>query len=573
MISSSMLDVITLGAVIPFLQVISNPQQLFEQYWGQRAAQLLGLSSAHQLVVPATLIFVAFAIISGLSRLLLLWYNVQVSFLTGTDLSIEAYRRTLYQSYEVHISRNSSEVIEGILGKVRITTAVLYNAFMLIGATVLICFITVALISINPWITCVVFLVFGAFYIGITKFFRIQLAQNSLRISLESNRLLQALQEGLGGIRDVLLNHSQPFYCETYRKSDIPLRQAMGKNMLIASSPAAIVETFGVVTIAVIACGFSYSTQNMQDVFPLLGVLALGSKRLIPSLHQAYSSWAMISGNRASVKDFLSLLEQPLPGWVNESIPGKLLFQSSLRLDKVDFRYRTGQEVILKEVSFEIKKGQWVAFVGETGSGKSTVLDILMGLLVPISGYLLIDEHRIINEQQLRAWQCNIAHVPQSIFLSDATFTENIALGIPLDEINLDWVKRAAYQARIDRFIEGQPQKYDTQIGERGIRLSGGQRQRIGIARALYRPKSVLVLDEATSALDNETERAVMASIQELSPELTILTIAHRLTTIKHCDLIFELSNGRVSASGTYEGLLARSKSFHKMVYGRNFAH
>jgi ABC-type multidrug transport system fused ATPase/permease subunit len=245
--------------------------------------------------------------------------------------------------------------------------------------------------------------------------------------------------------------------------------------------------------------------------------------------------------------------------------PAPLPFQDAIRFDAVGFRYSSDGPWVLDGFNFTIPKGARVGFVGSTGSGKSTTLDLLMGLLIPIEGELLVDGHSISGER-LRAWQQTIAHVPQSIYLADATLAENIAFGVPPDTIDLDRVQQAARQAQIADFIESSPEGYQAHVGERGIRLSGGQRQRIGIARALYKQASVLVFDEATSALDNATEQSVMDAIEGLGSDLTILLIAHRLTTVRRCDTIVELEHGQVVAQGTYEQLLECSPSFRRMA-------
>lgn len=298
---------------------------------------------------------------------------------------------------------------------------------------------------------------------------------------------------------------------------------------------------------------------------PVLGMLALGAQRLLPSLQQLYYSWASITGYQASLADTIMLLDQPLPEELLQPITKPLKIKDTIRLDAVRFSYTGAGPWVLDGLNLVIAKGARVGFVGSTGSGKSTTLDLLMGLLIPTKGQLLVDRQPV-NGNRLRAWQRSIAHVPQSIFLADTTLAENIAFGVPVESIDMERVKQAAYQAQIADFIEQNPEGYQAFVGERGVRLSGGQRQRIGIARALYKQASVLVLDEATSALDNATEQLVMEAIGELNSELTILLIAHRLTTVRHCDFIVELEHGKVVAQGTYEQLLKSSPSFHRMA-------
>jgi ATP-binding cassette subfamily B protein len=272
-------------------------------------------------------------------------------------------------------------------------------------------------------------------------------------------------------------------------------------------------------------------------------------------LQQAYGAWTSIQGSNASLQDTLELLDQPLPDYADQPAVLEMPFQRSIALNLLSFRYSSEAPLVLKKISINIAKGSRVGFIGTTGSGKSTLLDIVMGLLTPSEGTLEIDGQAVTIGNQ-RAWQAHIAHVPQAIFLADSTIEENIAFGVPKIQIVRERVFQAARKAQIDEIVESWPKKYQTVVGERGVRLSGGQRQRIGIARALYKRADVIIFDEATSALDNETEQAVMDSIECLSDEITILIIAHRLTTLKNCTQIVELCEGRIKRIGTYQEIV-----------------
>jgi ABC-type multidrug transport system fused ATPase/permease subunit len=319
------------------------------------------------------------------------------------------------------------------------------------------------------------------------------------------------------------------------------------------------------VLIAALAYALSRQVGGLATALPVLGALALGAQRLLPALQQIYGAWASIAGSYASLADAIELLDQPLPAELLQPAPAPLLFQKNIQFRGVRFRYANEGPWVLDGSNLVIAKGARVGFVGSTGSGKSTTLDLLMGLLMPTEGEILVDGQPI-SGNRVSAWQRSIAHVPQSIYLADSTLAENIAFSVPPDTIDLDRVQQAARQAQVADFIESIPEGYQAYVGERGIRLSGGQRQRIGIARALYKQASVLVFDEATSALDNATEQSVMDAIEGLNRDLTILLIAHRLTTVRRCDTIVELEHGRVVAQGTYEQLLERSPSFRRMA-------
>ena len=566
MVVSAFAEVVSLGAVFPFISILVDPDRVFGHPILAGMVQTLGITSAAQLVLPITVAFAAAALIAGAIRILLLWVTTQLAYSCGSDLSVEVYRRTLYQPYRVHVTRNSSEVISGITNKVNIVTfGVLLQLLILVSSTVLLIAIMLVLLAIDPTIAFLAVLCFGSSYALISWLSRRRLQRNSQRIAHEQTQVIKALQEGLGGIRDVLLDGTQQAYCDIYRNADQPLRQALGNNTFLAQSPRYIMESLGMVLIAVLASALSIKAEGITTAMPVLGALALGAQRLLPALQQIYSAWTSIAGSCASLADTIKLLDQPMPAQSLQSASESLSIHDAIRFNSVRFRYDQNGPWVLDGLNLTIPRGARVGFVGSTGSGKSTTLDLFMGLLLPTQGELLVDGQPIIGTR-IRSWQRSIAHVPQSIYIVDGTLAENIALGVPLEDIDLLMVQQAARQAQIADFIEGNPQGYLACVGERGIRLSGGQRQRIGIARALYKQASVLVFDEATSALDNVTEQSVMEAIQGLSSDLTILLIAHRITTVRRCDMIVELEHGRVVAQGTYEQLLEYSPSFRSMA-------
>jgi ATP-binding cassette subfamily B protein len=310
-------------------------------------------------------------------------------------------------------------------------------------------------------------------------------------------------------------------------------------------------EAMGMLLIAALAYALSLQDGSIAKALPVLGALALGAQRLLPAMQQMYGAWASIAGSYASLVDTIELLDQPLSAELLQPAPAPLLFQEYIQFRGVCFRYANESPMVLDGFNLVIAKGARVGFVGSTGSGKSTSLDILMGLLTPTEGELLVDGQPI-SGYRLRAWQRTIAHVPQSIYLADTTFADNIGFGLPRHAIDMKRVRQAARQAQIADFIETNPEGYRAYVGERGVRLSGGQRQRIGIARALYKRASVLVFDEATSALDGETEAKISKAIQSLRGSTTVVLIAHRLTTVREADTVYYLENGLIRASGTF---------------------
>ena len=560
MILTSFAEIISIGAVLPFLGALTAPDRIFALPFAQPFIHALSLTEPQELLLPLTVLFSFGALFSGLMRLVLLWVQTRLSHAIGADLSINIYRRTLYQPYAVHVARNSSEVIAGISGK---ANTVVYSTLLplmhISSSTLMLVFILVTLLTIEPMIAITAITGFAAIYTGVILTTKKTLARDSKRQSFESNQVIKALQEGLGGIRDVLIDGTQATYCKIYRSADLPLRRATANILIISTSPRYAIEALGMVLIAVLAYSLAGSPSGIVSAIPVLGALALGAQRLLPVLQVAYAGWSSIRGNQASLADALELLDQPIPAYADAPVSAPIPFNNTITLKGLAFRYAENTPCVIQHgFTLSIPKGSRIGFIGATGSGKSTLLDILMGLLQPPLGDLAIDGIKI-TEQNKRSWQAHIAHVPQAIFLADTSIAENIAFGVPIDQIDYTRVGEAAEKAQVAQTIESWPDRYDTLVGERGVKLSGRQRQRIGIARALYKQADVIVFDEATSALDNDTERAVMEAIESLSDELTVIIVAHRLTTLKHCTEVVELEDGRIKRSGSYANIVEQS--------------
>lgn len=551
MIVASFAEILSIGAVLPFLAVLTAPRRVFEHSAAQPFIGLFGFTSAEQLLLPLTIAFCLAALIAGAMRLLLLWASTRLSYATGTDLSMNIYRRTLYQPYAVHIARNSSEIINGIMNKTSVVISTVIMVLNLIGSSVILMAILIAILSVDSVIALSAVGGFGLIYVFIIRMTRGRLLVNSQRYARESTQVIKSLQEGLGGIRDVLIDGSQEIYCKIYFSADYPMRRAHGDGAFVSSSPRFSIEALGMVLIAAFAYVLAQQSDGIAKAIPVLGALALGAQRLLPALQQVYGAWSGIKSNQVSLQDTLELLDQPLPTYLAEVAAKPLPFRQQITLDHLAFRYNEQTSWIFQNLNIIIPRGGRIGFIGVTGSGKSTLLDIVMGLLQPTEGTVKVDD-KPVTLSNYRAWQAHIAHVPQAVFLADNSIEENIAFGVSKEMIDHDRIKQVARLAQIAETIETLPQQYQTIVGERGIRLSGGQRQRIGIARALYKQADVIILDEATSALDNDTERAVMEAIEGLGSDLTILIIAHRLTTLKNCTQIVELGDGGIRQTGTY---------------------
>ncbi len=543
---ASVAEVFSIGAVLPFLGVLTAPEKVFSHPYAQALATRLGITEPEGLLLPTTVLFCGLALVAAVVRILTIWLRTRLTFATGADLGLEVYRRTLHQPYPVHLARNSSEVLDAISGKVNTVIFSVLGPLLVIASNALVlAVILVALLLYKPVVALVTFGGFGLIYLGIYRVSRAQLHANSRRVATSSTQRIKCLQEGLGGIRDVLLDQAQAVHCAEYRKADRRMRRAQAHNAITGEAPRFAIEALGVCLIAMLAFSLARQPGGFASALPVVGALAIAAQRMLPLLQQIYHAFTSLSGSDRSLKDTLALLEQPMPE-AAPLIPGQRMpFEHALECRGLGFRYRADKPWALRDLNLRIPKGSRVGFIGTTGSGKSTLLDIVMGLLPPTEGELLVDGQPV-SVADAGLWQRRIAHVPQTIYLSDATIAENIAFGVPRDRIDMARVRRAAAQAQMAQTIDTLEHGYDTRVGERGVRLSGGQRQRIGIARALYKQADVLVLDEATSALDGATERAVMEAIDALGSELTILIVAHRVSTLQFCDEVFDLAAGRL---------------------------
>jgi ABC-type multidrug transport system fused ATPase/permease subunit len=544
-------EMFTIASVVPFLGVIAAPEKVFNLDIFQGLISYLELTSPNQIILPITIIFVIAAIFSGLMRGILLWSNIKFSFSSGSDLSVKMYERTIYQPYSVHLNRNSSQVISGVTIKTNILIHIIGQVLVLLTNIFIVTAILIILLYLNPLVAIIVFSFFGFFYFFIFKFTQKKLSNNSNLISSKLTLIIKNLNEGLGCIRDIVLTGKQPYYVDLYKKADFSLRKAQGSIQFISLSPRYVMDAVGIVVIAIIAYFMTLQNTGILASIPFLGALGLGAQKILPLMQQSWSAISTIRGNHGSLEDTFNLIEQSAPVNFEKKNIRSLPFTKEILLKNISFRYSSKLPFVIKNFSLSIKKGSRIGFIGKTGSGKSTIMDIVMGLLDPTKGLFLVDGE-IVSKKNMRNWQRIISHVPQVIFLSDTSIEENIAFGIPTDEIDHNRIKKAAKMAQIDELIESLPKKYKSLIGERGVRLSGGQRQRIGIARALYNNAEVIIFDEATSSLDTETEKVVMESINSLSKNLTILIIAHRITTLKNCDAIISLENGNIVNIGSY---------------------
>lgn len=544
MIFSALVEMGAIIAIIPFIGILAGGTSLNYGIGFGVLQSYLGIDNSLLTLFITGQLCLLSVLGAGL-RLLLIKKSTAVSFGIGSDISNLIYRKTLYQSYENLISKSSSEIIDGVMIKANdIIYGLLLPTLNFITSIVMLSIILSGLTILNPVIVVCTFICFGLIYLVITAVTKKSIDKNSMDIAKSSPLMIKCIQEGLGGIRDILIDRTQEVYCSRFQVFDSILRKAQGSNLFIASSPRYLVETLGVIFISILTLYTSQLSEkdNIAYVLPILGVMVVSSQKILPLMQQIYNSWINFGSNQASVCKAIDFLKSPTMIKADNFKMSDIDFTESIALRNLSYKYPTSEILVIQDLNLTIKKGVKVGIIGKTGSGKSTLVDILMGLLHPTSGEVRIDK-TVLTGSNTYLWQKHIAHVPQSIYLSDSSIMENIAFGIAKDDIDIMRVHECAKLAFISDYVETLKDGYYSTVGERGIQLSGGQKQRIGIARALYKKADVIIFDEATSALDEITELQVMQSINSLNPDLTMFIIAHRISTLNACDYIIDMNN------------------------------
>ena len=546
MISSGILEVISISAIIPFLAVITNTGD-FQNNWFIKELIFNNFSiESNNFPLLFSLLFAFTALIAGIIRLLNYWLNARLSALITCDFSVRGFDNTLNQPYENFLNKNSSQVIIAAAKQYEVLGEVIRSILQFLTGFFISTFLIFGILITNWKITFYFVIIFSFFYFLIINFVSKKLFRNSKVIAKSSFDLVKIVQESIGFIRDIILDKSQKNFLNEYKSVDYQNRINTADNYFFRVFPRYALETLGLIIIAITA-GILVTFSIGTNLLPTLGFVALAAQKLLPTFQAMYSSWAFIKGTESEQKAIFNILNLKTSKITTSK--DKLFFNREIKLQSVNFKYEKSKHLIINSLNLNIKKGERIGLVGKTGSGKSTLIDIIMGLIEPNSGKLFIDNidlHKTPNSENLYSWRDLIAHVPQNIFLKDASIAENIALGYKYGEIDFEKLSYVCKQAQLNHYIDNCHNGYSEIVGERGIRLSGGQRQRIAIARALYKNKKVLVFDEATSALDSNTEIGIMNSLDLLSRDLTLILIAHRLSTLKSCDKIFKLENGKL---------------------------
>jgi ABC-type multidrug transport system fused ATPase/permease subunit len=552
MILGAILEAIGIGAILPLISIMENPDFLTVYPKVTKYAGIFGIMTHIQFIITATFLLLILYIIKNIY---LAWQNkIQIDFAVQNQIyySEELLTEYLQKPYLYHLNHNTATLLRNVnSGGVIVFSLIMVSMFTLLTEIITAVTIWLMLVMIDAFTAIIVAGFIGSLLYFIIKGFRKKITEQGKIQNEYSALYIKCINQSLGAIKETKVSCKEEFFLDAFRKAYFEYGKANGKFLFMNQLPRMLIETIIVCGLLLLIITKLLLGNQPAEIVPLLGVLALAAFRLMPSANRIVN---LSNGIRFQMPFFNELYEDLLiiknkgekeTETCLQKPESRMDFENVISVEELSFAYPEIEKQVLNNISFSIPKGKFVGIVGPSGAGKTTFVDILLGLLPPSKGKISVDGKNIYDD--IRTWQANLAYVPQSIYLIDGTIRENIALGVDEKEINDALINKVLHMAELYDFVQELPAGIDTTVGERGVKLSGGQRQRIGIARALYYQPQVLVLDEATSALDNETEKSITDTILKLKGQITIIAVAHRLTTLAQCDFKVKFENGKAS--------------------------
>jgi len=571
-IAMSFSQALGVASVLPFISLVMDPEIIFENRWLNLVYETFNFASVNRFIVFAGMAMVGIILLSNAISAFATWLKLRFAWMNNHRLSRRLLEKYLSMPYAYFLGQNSADLSKNVLSEVNnLTNSYLIPILTVITKGMMAVFILAMLLFVDVVVSLIALaLLGGAYGIIFLKVNRHLKERGHLRM-LANKMRYKSVNEAFGGIKEIKVLNREPYFLNRYSKHSLKQARFKSWNAVIGQVPKFALEAvaFGGITLFVII--LLLTREDARQVIPLASVFAFAGYRMMPALQEVFKSFTQMQFNLAVLDrifyDFKRVEKGAVEGtFYKEKFPEKMPFTREIALENVTYNYPNTSVHVIKNIDLAIEKNTSVAFVGPTGAGKTTLVDIILGLLPPQTGRLSVDGVEIGSSNVIN-WQRNIGYVPQHIYLSDDTAARNIAFGVPDQDIDMAAVEQAARIANIHEFIVNElPEGYDTMVGERGIRLSGGQRQRIGIARALYHDPEVLVFDEATSALDGVTEEMVLGAMENAARTKTLIIIAHRLTTVKSCDVVYMLDRGEIVGQGTYDQLLDSNEQFKKMA-------
>ena len=563
-------------SVLPFIRLVMDSQITFENRWLYLVYDTLNFTNVQSYIIFIGLLMFMIIFLSNAVSAFTTWLKIRFVWMNNHRLSRRLLEKYLSMPYTFFLNQNSSDLSKNVLAEVKhLTRDFMLPMLTIINKGMNTLFILLILFWVDIVVSFVAFFVIGgSYFLLYWRMNRKLELYGSMRMNQNKLRY-KTVKEAFGGIKEIKILNREPYFVERYSKASLKTAKLQGWNAIIGDLPHYALETMAYGGIIIFVLILLMTQEGAYQFIPLAGLFVVAGMRLMPSMKTLFQSYTRMQFNQAvldRIYDDVMAGEivAAAAGPYRQVIPEPLSFTEDIRLDNVTYNYPNTSYPVIEDINLTIKCNSMVAFVGPTGAGKTTLVDIILGLLPPQEGQLLVDGI-VINRTNLANWQVNIGYVPQSIYLSDDSIARNIAFGVPDSDIDEAVLHDVAKVANLHDFIiEELPKGYDTKVGDRGIRLSGGQRQRVGIARALYHNPKVLVFDEATSALDGITEEAVLTAMENAAKSKTLLIIAHRLTTVKNCEQVYIIDKGKIVGSGTYEQLLSSNRQFQAMARAIN---
>ena len=568
------IEISSIASILPFMSIVMDPTIINTNIFLSKLYNFFNFNSYNSFLVSLGLLVFILLFFSNAYAAFIFWWITRFVQFQSYRLSKKIFDNYLSQSYIFFLNRNSSELSKNVLTEVnRVIIGVIYPMLLAVSKVAIVIFIAILLLYVNPKLSIVISvtltIAYGIVYYVVREYLR-GIGELSTKATFEKYKFTD---EAFSGIKDIKLRGTETEFIKKYSQPAKKFAEYSATSAVISLLPRYAIETLAFGGLLLIVIFLISTSENFMSVIPLVALYSLAGYRIMPGLQQIYHSIAQIRYNTPALDILLKDLKNST---YNKNITdGKLIslpkIKKEIEFKSVYFKYPNSNDQILENINVKIRSNSLTAFVGKTGSGKTTLIDILLGLLPINKGDILVDNIKL-KEDNFSSWQKKLGYVPQNIFLTDDTLKNNIAFAVPDNQVDHKKIINAAKLAELENYISTLPDKYNTYVGEKGIRISGGQIQRVGIARALYYNPEIIVLDEATSALDNLTEKNIMDSLKKLSKSKTIIIIAHRLSTIKNCDQIYFLEKGRVSAEGNYNELIKNSKSFKDMVHASDEA-
>ena len=565
----AIVEIFGVASIVPFMALVGDMNQLQQDTFVAEIYQSSGINSESEFVFLLGLCVLFILLVSTLISMFTIWKLSMFAHKIGTEIADRLYTHYLRQGWLFHASGSSAQLTKKIATEtLRVTGAVLVPLVHVNAKIILAVLMSLSIFIYDPKVAIIGLTLFALTYFLLFRGVRMRLARYGLAVSEVNEQRFRLMNEGFGGIKDVLLLGRDNDFIKRFNKTGNTLAYSQGTSTALIQAPRYLMEliAFGSMIALVLYLIITHS-GNLGMILPILSVYAIGAIKLLPAFQQIYSSVAVIKANIAAFESIQYDLDNSFKtkSVIQKTKQNYLYPKNKISLENISFKYPNKQDMALNELSMSIPVNSVIGIVGPSGSGKSTLIDILLSLIKPHKGMLKIDD-KIINDENCRSWQNAIGFVAQSIFLSEGTIAENVAFGIPRDEIDQEQVEKVLKLAHLTELLETLNDGMHTRVGERGVQLSGGQRQRIGIARALYHKAEVLVFDEATSSLDGITEKMIMEAIHNFSGKKTIILIAHRLKTVEKCDQIFFIDKGKVADQGTYKELIEKNEHFKNMA-------